>query len=244
MKKLAPSSVEKSSLFGWVPFRGWFNRPIERRKGSWKLRVRKKPTDRSKRHVMGRYWVWRSGALIGPVFLNHGQGRGNGINAQRYVDWVLPPHVVPFFENRWHFAFQQDNARPHSARMTPHFLQEKNITVLPSPSLSPDLNSIEHFWDEVERQLFHHFSPHWLQVEVVLLCTFLHVSLYIFELLSVNNSLNMNRRVRNCCENFAILKNSSNHLQFSKIWNQIKIDLNVWSYSTCPLLQNPTCPTE
>ncbi|EFN61756.1 Transposable element Tc1 transposase, partial [Camponotus floridanus] len=34
-----------------------------------------------------------------------------------------------------------------------HFLQEHNITLLDHLANSPDLNQIEHIWDEMERRL-------------------------------------------------------------------------------------------
>nr|KAG5698259.1 hypothetical protein BaRGS_024066 [Batillaria attramentaria] len=38
-------------------------------------------------------------AGVGPViFQGLGPGRGNGITAQRYMDQVLHPHVLPFFQ--------------------------------------------------------------------------------------------------------------------------------------------------
>nr|KAG5703011.1 hypothetical protein BaRGS_016172 [Batillaria attramentaria] len=62
--------------------------------------------------------------VLGPViFQGLGPGRGNGITAQRYMDHVLHPHVLPFFQAHGNWVFQHDNARPHTARATQDLLQ-------------------------------------------------------------------------------------------------------------------------
>ena len=82
---------------------------------------------------------------FGPViFQNLGLGRGNGVTAARFV-----PHFAPH-QNK---TFQQDNARAHIARATRDFLQQNNVNVMNWPALTPDLNPIEHLWDEIQRWL-------------------------------------------------------------------------------------------
>ncbi|KAE8738526.1 hypothetical protein FOCC_FOCC015989 [Frankliniella occidentalis] len=70
----------------------------------------------------------------------------------RYIDEVLDPHVIQLQnEAGADFIFQQDNARPHSARNMLNFLEGAGVTLLKHPANSPDLNPIENLWDEVDR---------------------------------------------------------------------------------------------
>ncbi|KAK7114613.1 hypothetical protein V1264_000648 [Littorina saxatilis] len=72
---------------------------------------------------------------VGPVvFQNVGQCRGNGVNADRYINQVLRPYVVPFVQRHRNCLFQQDNARHHTARATQNFLRHNCVNLLPHPA--------------------------------------------------------------------------------------------------------------
>ena len=73
------------------------------------------------------------------------------MTAQRYVDDVLRPVTLPFLQGVPNAIYQQDNARPHTARISQHALQ--GTQVLPWPPVSPDLSPIEHVWDVIGRRL-------------------------------------------------------------------------------------------
>lgn len=74
------------------------------------------------------------------------------LNARRYRDEVLTPIVVPFIRQH-DVIFQQDNARPHVARLCTQFLEAEGIQVLDWPPYSPDMSPIEHLWDVLDRRV-------------------------------------------------------------------------------------------
>jgi hypothetical protein len=67
------------------------------------------------------------------------------LSAARYRDEVLTPHMLPAMNLRRE-AFLHDNTRSHTARATVDFLANQNVTVLPWPFKSLDLNPIELLW--------------------------------------------------------------------------------------------------
>jgi hypothetical protein len=69
----------------------------------------------------------------------------------RYRDEIVQSYVIPFIQAQTNnVTFQQDNARPHVARVVHDYLTQQNVDLLPWPAVSPDLSPIEHVWDEME----------------------------------------------------------------------------------------------
>ncbi|GFX87848.1 transposable element Tc1 transposase [Trichonephila clavipes] len=64
------------------------------------------------------------------------------LTGQRYVDDILRPQVAPFLNGLPGAIFQQDNARPHTARVAQDFL--RHFQTLPRPARSPNLSPVEH----------------------------------------------------------------------------------------------------
>ncbi|UYV74806.1 Transposase [Cordylochernes scorpioides] len=73
------------------------------------------------------------------------------MTAQRYVDDVLRPVTLPYLQGVPNALYQQDNARPHTARISQQALQD--VQMLPWPPYSPDLSPIVHVWDIIGRRL-------------------------------------------------------------------------------------------
>ena len=82
------------------------------------------------------------------------------LTAQRYRDEVLDTMLLPFMKMYGPgLTFQQDNVRPHTARLTRQHLQQHNVTVMNWPWRSPDLSPIEHIWDELKRNIRKNHNP-------------------------------------------------------------------------------------
>ncbi|GFV43952.1 transposable element Tcb1 transposase [Trichonephila clavipes] len=92
---------------------------------------------------MGRYWI----------SLSHSSSTHcRTLNSQRYIFEVLEPVVLPYLHGLATAIFQQDNARPHVARIIQRFFVNHQIELLPWPARSPDLSPIKNMWSMVAQR--------------------------------------------------------------------------------------------
>ncbi|GFV71012.1 transposable element Tcb2 transposase [Trichonephila clavipes] len=84
-----------------------------------------------------------------------------GTDDNRVRVWMCPG---PFLNSLPGAIFQQDNARPHTARVAPDFL--RHFLTLPWPARSPDLSPVEHVWKKLKRQMLSCHYVHDLELVV------------------------------------------------------------------------------
>ena len=82
------------------------------------------------------------------------------LNSNLYIREILQPEVQPLFQATPHDIFQQDNARPHVARIVQAFFQRRlMVSLLLWPARSPEMSPIEHVWDMFVRRLIPQGPP-------------------------------------------------------------------------------------
>ena len=78
----------------------------------------------------------------------------------QYID-ILRNTCLPFARAtfRENFVLVQDNAPAHSGRRTRDFLAQEQVEVMDWPPRSPDMNPIEHLWNQMGNKVRQLESP-------------------------------------------------------------------------------------
>jgi transposase len=80
------------------------------------------------------------------------------LTAVRYRDEIRQPYLMHVID-RQRELFQQDNARPHTARLAMDYLKQNTINGLPWPSKSPDWNPIESLRNHLDKRVHQRQPP-------------------------------------------------------------------------------------
>ncbi|GFV87008.1 hypothetical protein TNCV_5112261 [Trichonephila clavipes] len=99
---------------------------------------------------MGRYWISLSHSLVCIA---------GTLNNHRYIFEVLEPVALPYLQGLATAISQQDNARPHVARIVQRLFVHHQIEFILWPPRSRDLSSIENMWSIVAQRLTQITTP-------------------------------------------------------------------------------------
>ena len=120
------------------------------------------------KHGGGSIMVWGCMSEVGVGELRLVSGRLNAASYVALLEDALRPSVRSLgLEGE--FIFQQDNAPAHMAKTTKRWMSSVKIAVLEWPAQSPDLNPIEHAWDQLGTSLagrvFHSQGELWEYIQ-------------------------------------------------------------------------------
>ncbi|KAF5889065.1 phosphopantothenoylcysteine decarboxylase subunit VHS3-like, partial [Clarias magur] len=113
----------------------------------------------------GSVMFWGCFAASGTGCLESVQGTMKSQDYQGILERNVLASVRKLGLSRRSWVLQQDNDPKHTAKNTQEWLRGKHWTILKWPSMSPDLNPIEHLWKELKHAVWKRHPSNQKQLE-------------------------------------------------------------------------------